>query len=225
MPEENQEEKSEVVVESGRFFYDSFKSVYVCFIVLLLVNCLLALSVAYKYTRPVVIKYFAASQVGTNVKVLKDQPLFMPLKTQGEVAQWAANSVRRAFSLDFVHWKTQLGEVANTRFTKNGYTDFIKWINDIDLLKTMESLKMVAQAKITAPPQITQVGRLGNGLYSWNVVMAVNVLLLKKGRVIQLPLRLQLLVVRQPFVQFSNGIAINNFLLKRLSNRASRNLI
>lgn len=211
----------QLVHERNNFYRDSYKQVYLGFVVLLVVNFILAFTIFYHYTHPVQPKYFAAT---TDGKILKDQPLSMPLLSDNQVTQWAADSVREVFAQDFIHWKAQL-QRSSALFTPYGWRYFLQKMKSSRNLDTLTQKKMVSEAQITAPPQVIREGALASGVFAWNVQLNINIVFRNVNKTIQMPFQVNLVIIRQPLSTFPDGIAINNFLPKALNPKSGNSLI
>lgn len=211
----------QLVHERNDFYRDAYKQVYLGFVILLVVNCILAFTIVYHYTHPAQPKYFAATADG---KILKDQPLSKPLRSDNEVTQWAADSVRAVFAQDFIHWKAQL-QRSSSLFTPYGWRYFLQKMKSSRNLDTLTQKKMVSEAQITSPPQVIREGDLGSGVFAWNVQMNINIVFRNVNNTIQMPFQVNLIIIRQPLSTFPDGIAINNFLPKALNPTGGNSLI
>jgi intracellular multiplication protein IcmL len=206
---QNEESGLTLVLERNAFYCDGYKKMLIAIFFLLGVNALLIGGIVYKLWNPPAPQYFAANADG---KIISFRPLSDPAVTDDFVAQWSANAVRKAFSLDFMHWRAQLQE-ASSDFTPQGWQYFVTALKQSNNLKTLTDLKMVSDAQITSAPQIVEKELLGS-VYAWKVEMSVLVTFSNSNEAqkIQMPMKVTLIVLREPVQNYPDQIAINNFL-------------
>ncbi len=197
----------ELIVMRNTFYRDSYKCALFALLMLIAINCLLSVAIVYRVSHPLKPQYFATTSDG---RMINWQPLSAPVVTDTYVEQFAANAVRKAFSLDYLHWRQQL-QTASGDFTPSGWRWFLSALKKSNNLKTLTSLKMVSNAEITGAPRVTEKEIVG-GVYAWKVQMPISVTFTNGQRTIPSLMDVTLIVVRVPVTQDPNRIAINNFL-------------
>lgn len=197
----------EQVVLRNAFYRDGRQRIRLAILLLLLVNLVLGATLAYRYLNPPKPQYFPTTAAGVMITI---HPLTDPVVTKSFVLQWAANKVRKVFSLDYIHWREQLQE-ASSAFTTGGWQNFLDSLKKSNNLKTLTSLKMVSNAKITGSPRVTMTGVV-SGHYAWKINMPILITFQNAKRTIPLPLDVTLIVLRMPVQKYPDRIAINNFL-------------
>lgn len=209
MKKKNSAEESglTLVLERNAFYQDGYQKIRIAILFLVALNVILVGGILYKSMNPPQPQYFAATADG---KIINFRPLSDPAVTDDFVAQWAANAVRRAFSLDFTHWREQL-QRSSSDFTPEGWQYFVTALKQSNNLKTLTNLKMVSDAKITSAPQILEKDILG-GVYAWKVEMSILVTFTNDKQIIPMPMKVTLIVLREPVQNYPDQIAINNFL-------------
>lgn len=211
MSKKKQENKNtgalELILMRNAFYRDSYRRALVAFLLLILINVFLAGAIAYRFVHPPEPQYFATTADG---RMIKWHPLNDPVVSDDFVLQWSANAVRRAFSLDYVHWRQQLQNASND-FTPAGWKYFLASLKQSNNLKTLTDLKMVSDAQITGAPQVLEKEVI-NGVYAWKIQMPILVTYTNSDRTIPMPMNVTLIVLRVPVQQDPNRIAINNFL-------------
>ena len=137
----------ELILLRNSFYRDNYRRAIIGFLILVVINCLLLGAIVYKISSPPKPQYFATTASG---RMINWHPLTDPAVPDSFVTQWAANAVRKAFSLDYIHWRHQLQE-ASDNFTNYGWKTFLAALKKSNNLTTLTSLKMVSNAKITEP--------------------------------------------------------------------------
>ncbi len=197
----------ELIMLRNAFYRDNYKRALMALFLVFILNCTLAAAIFYKVTHPVQPQYFPTTADG---RIITWHSLKDPVVTDDYVEQWAANAIRKAFSLDYLHYKQQL-QNASDNFTADGWKYFIQSLKSSNNLKTLTSLKMVSSAKITGAPQIVQK-EVVDGRFAWKIQVPVLVTYTNANKTIPLPLDVTLIVLRVPVKDNPNRIAINNFL-------------
>lgn len=197
----------ELVMLRNMFYRDNYKRALLALFLLVVVNCMLGAAIFYKFTHPTPPKYFATSGDG---RIIAWHPLKDPAVTDDFVLQWSAKAVRQAFNLDYIHYRQQL-QTASSDFTPFGWKYFLQKLKSSNNLKTLTSLKMVSNAKITGAPRIIAKEPV-DGRYAWKIQMPILVTYSNAHRVIPMPLNVTLIVLRVPVTESPSRIAINNFL-------------
>lgn len=197
----------ELVILRNAFYRDNYRRALIGLLLLVVVDVLLAGAVIYKIMSPPKPQYFATTADG---RMINWHPLTDPAVPNTFVTQWAANAVRQAFSLDFVHWRHQLQQASNN-FTSYGWKTFLAALKKSNNLTTLTKLKMVSNATITGAPKILKE-EVVDGRYAWKIEMPILVTYENASRTIPIPLDVTLIVLRVPVKDNPNRIAINNFL-------------
>ncbi len=196
-----------LVVERNEYYRDGYQKVFIAVLFLLVINAILVGGIVYKMLTPPQPQYFAATADG---KIINFHPLSDPVVSDDFVAQWSANAVRRAFSLDFMHYREQLQQSSGD-FTPSGWQYFVTALKQSNNLKTLTDLKMVSDAEITGAPQILEKD-LVDGVFAWKVEMSILVTFTNDKQNIPMPMKVTLIVLREPVNNYPSQIAINNFL-------------
>lgn len=197
----------ELVILRNTFYRDNYKRALTALVLIVIINCILAASIFYVVTNPPKPEYFATTDDG---RMINWHPLNDPVVTDDFIVQWTTNATRKAFSLDYLHWRQQL-EDASKYFTSQGWKYFLQSFKQSNNLETLTNLKMVSDAVVTGAPKILQKAVL-DGVYAWKVQMPILVTYSNMGKSIPMPMTVTLIVMRVPVEQNSDRIAINNFL-------------
>lgn len=81
--------------------------------------------------------YFATE----NGRVTPIYPLNKPAWSMEDIAGFGADTLQRAFTMDFVHYRQQMTSVM-TRFTNQGYADYYKALTSSNVLKMVRDQRM-----------------------------------------------------------------------------------
>jgi intracellular multiplication protein IcmL len=197
----------DIVVMRNIFYRDNYRRTLFALLLVIVINCVLAGTIMYRFVNPPAPQYFATNGSG---RLIHWHPLTDPVVSDSYVLQWAASAVRRTFSLDYMHWRQQLQD-ASAYYTPGGWKNFLLAMKPSNNLNTLTSLKMVANAKITGAPQLLEKEVVG-GRYAWKVEVPILVTFDNKTRSIPMPMKVVLIILRVPIQKNPQRIAINNFL-------------
>lgn len=197
----------ELVTLRNAFYRDHYRRAVIALWILMVINGLLVVMIVDKMVSLPKPQYFATTADG---RMINWHPLTDPAVPDRFVTQWAANAVRQAFSVDFVHWRHQLQQASNN-FTHYGWTTFLDALKKSNNLTTLTHLKMVSDATITGAPKILKEEVI-NGRYAWKVELPILIVYKNAQRSIPMPMEVTLIVLRIPVQENPSRIAINNFL-------------
>ena len=80
-------------------------------------------------------------------------PLNKPAWSMEDIAGFGADTIQRAFTMDFVHYRQQMTSVM-TRFTNQGYADYYKALTSSNVLKMVRDQRM--NLSTTVSPGVVQ---------------------------------------------------------------------
>lgn len=206
--DKKQQQGLALVLSRNAFYRDAYRRVVFVLIMLFLINVGLLATILIKVFNPPQPQYFATTADG---RILSTHKLTDPVVSDAYVSQWVANAVRRAFSVDYVHWRKQLQD-ASVNFTPDGWRYFLDALKKSNNLNTLQSMKLVSSASIISAPQITAKMIVGKQ-YAWKVELPLLVTYTDgKKENISMPMKVSVIVVRVPVKDYPQRIAINNFL-------------
>ncbi|MCP8352372.1 type IVB secretion system apparatus protein IcmL/DotI [Candidatus Synchoanobacter obligatus] len=197
----------ETIALRNDFYRDGYRKSLVIILTLIVTNLIAFMSVLKLYDKTEPVAFFATSPDGRIIPVL---PLSEPGMKDAELVEWAKNSAIRAYTYDFVNYKTSLQD-ASKFFTDVGWTKFQQALQKAKTLKTVVDQRLVMTARATEAPQIISQ-RVLNGRYTWKVVMPL-ILKLKGPKNVDLPVRLTMMVQRVSLVNNPEGVGIVNFVV------------
>lgn len=197
-----------LVIARNNFYRDAYRRVVIVLLLLFVVNLGLFGTILVKIFTPAQPQYFATTSDG---RIINSHKLSDPVVTDSFVTQWVSNSVRKAFSVDYVHWRKQLQD-ASTNFTPDGWRYFLSALKSSNNLNTLLAKKLVSDATVTSAPQIT-AKMVVNGHYAWKVEMPLLITYTDgKGVTQNMPWKVTVIVLRMPVKDYPQRVAINNFL-------------
>lgn len=213
MTDKNADKKTQqsglaMVLLRNAFYHDSYAQAVIAVLLVFLLDIFLLIAVVYKYFHPPAPQYFPTNP---QYQLIKWHPLSDPVFSNSEVLQWTADAVKKAFNLDFMHWRAQLQD-ASYNFTSNGWGWFIDSLKRSGNLKTLVKLQMVSNATITGAPSKQKTAVL-NGRYTWVIELPLMVSYINMNKTINMPWKVTVVVQRVPVQTNKNRIAINNFLI------------
>jgi intracellular multiplication protein IcmL len=198
----------ELVLLRNLFYRDAYKRVWVCVLLVALLDLALFVGVVDRAMQSPAPQYFAATPDG---RIIQEHPLSDPVKSDAQILAYVSNVTNVIYQMDYVHWQDQLQTVSNF-FTPQGwrnYTDTLKASNN---LNTLTQFSMVTQVQMTGVPQIFQKGLIGDH-YSWFVKVPVLVQYVSPSHAtISQSLNITYIIIRMPVQENPDRIAINNFL-------------
>lgn len=197
----------EIVTLRNNFYRDNYRRVVLALLLMILVNIILALIIAYQITHRPEPRYFATSTDGriTPLYALSD-----PVVTREELLQWATRAATAAYTYDFVTYRAELQDVANEFFTPEGWKEFRAGLERSRNLETIVDKKLVSSAVATGAPIIQESGMI-NGRYAWKVQLPMLVTFESASMKIRQPLLVTMVITRVSTLDNPKGIAIAQF--------------
>lgn len=108
-------------------------------------------------------------QLTEDGRIFPVAPLNVPNVNDGEILQFASDSIKWINTYDFVSWKDQLQFNAQ-RFTPSGWGDYLDRLTSSGTLNTVQAQKMVVSASFDGPAQIVKAGVVQKlNQYTWVV--------------------------------------------------------
>ena len=197
------------------FYKDQLRIARFAMYLLFFVNICLGYGVYYKITHPAEPQFFPATENG---QLFKAHPLYDPVLDDAYVEQWASQSLRESFSLDYLHWKTQL-TTASYNFTTSGWHYFLDAFKQNNNLSSIEANKMVCDINLTGSPNIIAKGVL-NGKYSWKIQVPVELVFSGKIMITQTAM-VTMLVQRANVVKYPQRLAVNYIIVNQEASSKS----
>ncbi|MEE4377686.1 MAG: DotI/IcmL/TraM family protein [Candidatus Competibacteraceae bacterium] len=164
---------------------------------------------------PPVPEYFATTADGRLIPLV---PISEPYVAPEVMLTWVTQSVTQAYTLDFVHFRQQLSEMREL-FTARGFRKHRDALDEAGILEAVKKRRLVTQVVATAPPIITNLGRIGNR-FSWRIEVPIQVSY-QGGSSQSQPQKnvVEVLVVRIPTHELARGYAIHQMITRQASGR------
>lgn len=150
-------------IKLRNFFYrDGYRRLILLLVLTLALTLILAYWVVHLLLHRPEPRYFATNIQGGVVPLY---PLTQPSVSTPYLLGWAARAASKAFTLNYVQYRSQLETVADTYFTPKGGQEFIKELENSNDLQAMILGKFIVTAAPNAAPQILWSGIMQNGDY------------------------------------------------------------
>lgn len=115
-------------------------------------------------------RYFATDGKGFVIEMV---PLGDPLLSGDAIVQWAADTARMAYSLDFVNWREQSSRL-EPRLSDGAYKQYLRELDASGNLALVRDDRLVIEA-VTEPPRIVRSGLAADGRFTWSVEVPMSV--------------------------------------------------
>ena len=206
-----------LVLMRNIFYRDHYKRAIVLLLSMLLIDVILLVAVIDRYWNPPEPQYFP---VNKHYQFMKWQSLSEPVLTDRQVLSFVANALHEAFSIDYIHWRSELTR-ASENFTHDGWIHFYN-ANQTNL-NSLHDLKMISSIKLTGSPYILKEGVYG-GAYVWNVQVPVLINYVDATKTRSLPPMMATVLVTRVSMDNhgSKHVAISNFLQVAQQNQQSQ---
>ncbi len=146
------------------FYKDGFRKVIIIALGSIILNIILVVALMMNGQKPPEKFFFATTGDGQLIPLY---PTVMPVVTTATVVNWASMNVPNIYSLDFIHYRSQLNTVQQY-FTPGGWTQFQAAF--ASQLNTIITNKYIVSAASSGVPIVTGEGVFG-GVYMWQVQM------------------------------------------------------
>ena len=174
--------------------------VILCLVLALVVN---AGAVLYLATRPPVNHYFTTDKDG---RIMPITPVNQPIGSLADLETWVANSVVKAYTVDFANYRVSMDE-AQRNFTGAGWRGFRNALDSSGFLQTVVDKKYVTTAVPTSAPIKLDEGLI-EGRYAWKLQMPLLVTFQSQTGSQSQSLMINIIVVREPEAQNPRGLGI-----------------
>jgi hypothetical protein len=142
-----------------------------------------------------------------------DLGLATPDRPDDAVLAWATAKIKSAYSINWVDYKDVM-EAANSYFTKQGYAHYMGSLKDSGILSSVVDKRLILQLKQNGPAQLLKQGPY-QGQYSWQVEMPVVFMYSSTSeKAVSVKARIAVLISRVSPIDFKDGIAITQLVLK-----------
>lgn len=170
---------------------------------------LLALSLYLFFQKPAPVRFLT----GEGFRVVAGAPLKDSWLSSAELVQWVSDALPAMFTLDFVNYTGQVS-LASQYFTPEGYKKYLQ------VLQVFAGEKMVGEGRIfvtahaAGAPIVLNQGLL-QGDYGWWMQMPLNLSYSSVEKGADVPLVVQVLVIRVSTLDDLKGIRIENIVVRK----------
>lgn len=200
------EEALEVVRLRNNFYRDSYRRVLTGFLLMVVINLILAATLIYLITHRPKPEYFATTSDG---RIIQLYPLTMPVISTADLLQWATVAATSVNTYNFVNWRQEL-QAASSYFTPTGWKEFQDALKASRNLETVMARKLTVSAVATGAPVVLDEG-IVNGVYKWKVQLPILITYESASTKISQPSLVTMLVTRVSTLETPKGIAIDGF--------------
>ncbi len=120
--------------------------------------------------KPVPPQYIPVTEDGRLLPLL---PLSQANVDDGTVGQFALETVRELNNYDYLNWRDQV-LVGQSRFIPNAWTQYRKEFDASNVIRTVESQKMIVLGRPTGSVEIENQG-LNEGVWTWRVAVPLEI--------------------------------------------------
>lgn len=202
-----------MIVLRNEFYKKKYHSALGIFFLSLFAILVLVGMLVYLIKHPAHPIYFVGDTAGRFVQNIPLSDANMPV---ADVTAWAVEAVEAAYTYDFVNYRSQL-QNSQKYFTEYGWRNFMKGLQASNNLEALTQRKLVATAKVIAPPKLIKEGLVGqNKVHTWLFEMPVIVSYLPppydgKGK-FDNPLIISVRVGRQDELSSYKGLGIDQLI-------------
>ena len=162
----------EVVRARNDYYRESYRKLLLGVLISIIASFLLIgifLYQRHSFPEPV---YFATNQDGS-LKIMV--PLNLPYADDKAVLDFVSETILSTFSYDFLNYRNTL-QYVRTRFTPDGYQNFIDALTKSENLRTVLLKKFSVTVKFAGDPVILQQGVLpSTNTYAWRIQVPMDV--------------------------------------------------
>lgn len=143
---------------------------------------------------------------------LGSQTLSVSDRPTASVLEWASDKVKASFSYNWVDYKDVTSQ-AEGYFTKQGYEHYLKSLKDSGSTESVVNKKLILQVKTSGPAKLLKEG-VYQDKYAWQVEVPAVFTYYNVNAVVKAKADIVLLISREPSIDFKDGLAITQLLLK-----------
>lgn len=193
------------VRKRNEFYRDSYRRVVAAFLLLVLINIVLACALLFVVRDKPAPRYFATTGNGEIVRLFH---LSAPIVTTAELLEWAQEAALAANSYDFANYRRAL-QGASNYFTPRAWRQYQDALESSRNLEAVISAKLAVSATVTGAPVVLEQGVSNAGRYSWKVRVPLLLIYESSRRRITQPVEITMIITRVSSLGRSIGIAVN----------------
>lgn len=155
-------------------------------------------------------RYFAVSGNGS---VIELKPLDQPLISSSALQQWAAETARLAYSIDYLRYQQQMTAIRD-RFSASAYRDYVAQMGSTGNIEAITTKRLMMDAQ-TGAAIINGSGVNAEGRYYWQVKVPLTVVRHFGGNQERSSnMEVQMEIVRvDNRMRPESGVAVNSFVV------------
>lgn len=198
------------VVIRNQFYRDGYRNLVRLCVVLCIANMFLIGAIYFViHSYQPQDRYFATTEDGRLVPMV---PLDQPNLSNPALMSWVAQAATETMTFGFNDYRRRLQE-SSRNFTRSGWENFTKAIQEAKLIETVEANQQVVSAAPRGAPILISEG-LVNGRYQWTVQLPLT-LSFQSGSKTQIEnYLLRIVIVRRPRLESSSGIGIESWIAR-----------
>lgn len=143
---------------------------------------------------------------GRDMRPVAIVPLDRPMVSDRRVLQWASDTVRHAYAIDWRRYANELDRVSPA-FTTSAWNDFAESLKKSGNLAKIRSARMVGWVVPKGAARIIDQGVIGP-YYTWEIIDPITVRYENETAQINDPLDVKIWVRRSSFAHDGTGVAI-----------------
>lgn len=201
---------AELVLLRNNFYRDNYRRVMIFCLMLVLIIAALVGIIFYQQSHVPTPKYFATTQDGKLIELI---PLSQPNLSTNALLQWAVEAATAAYTFNFVNYRKALQDT-RIYFTKQGYQNFLKALQDSRNLEAVRTKKLVVSAVPTGAPVVLKEGQTSNGLFAWQVQFPMLLTYQSASETISQDIVITMLITRVPTLESPKGVGIASFVVR-----------
>lgn len=201
--------ETEIAGLRDNFYRDSFgKLMLVMAGMVIAIVLLLATSLYLYLTEPPPITF----PVSKEWRVQPDVPLEKPYLDTPALLQWVSDTLRSAFTFDFIRYNDQL-KASGHNFTEDGWRVFMGHLNNYANYSDVQAKKMFINSVPDSAPFLLNPGGVLLGRWAWWVQAPITINYIGNDGTYSKTITLQVLVVRVPTLNNLMGVGIDNIIV------------
>lgn len=194
------------VIMRNQFYRDKYRQVSLAFLLVLVINLLLAGIIFYKVINQPQPVYFATTADG---KIVELEPLSTPVLSDAQVLQFATRAAVASYTYNYVNYREQLQGAADY-FTVRGWKNYQEELKKSKNLEAVVNNRLVGYATPTGAPVIVDRGVI-DGVYAWKVTLPILATYEGGATKITQPLTVTMVIIRVPVVSNPKGVEVSSF--------------
>lgn len=209
---------SELVLLRNHYYYDSYRRIMVIFLCLLILVITLTAAAFYERSKLPPPVYFATTNLGTPIQLLK---LKESNVQPAALIEWAVEAATAAYTFNFVNYRKAFQD-ARSYFTKKGYDNFIQALKDSNNMIAVKDRKLVVSARINGEASILKDSNSDpnfrtEGAYTWQVEVPMILTYESATEKFVQNIILTMVITRVSMLESIEGLGIDSFIVREIT--------